>query len=189
MPRQIFFLQSLYIGLHQSNCRAFLLVYINRSKCQELSNGRREICKPANRRRHREQTGEQAGEIMAVCINQTMPVLEKNTNPLKEEGPLEDDGLLMEENRDLLGEDSGHLREDRWLIKEDRELVEEYSRPSSRSVSPLLLPSTLDDPSSPAGSDVTMGDNEFLNSSLTPMDWLPRYEGDFNRTVFIGSRC
>jgi hypothetical protein len=120
---------------------------------------------------------------MAVCINQTMPVLEKNTNPLKEEGPLEDDGLLMEEDRELLGEDSGHLREDRWLIKEDRELVEEdgghleeYSRPSSRSVSPLLLPSTLDDPSSPAGSDVTMGDNEFLNSSLTPMDWLPRYE-------------
>jgi hypothetical protein len=127
---------------------------------------------------------------MAVCINHTMTALEKNTNPLKEEGPLEDDGLLMIEDRELLREDIGHLGGDRWLIKEDRELVEEdgghleeYSRPSSRSASPLLLPSTLDDPSSPAGSDVTMGDNEFLNSSLTPMDWLPRYELVLNRRV------
>ena len=62
------------------------------------------------------------------------------------------------------GEDVGPLGED--------------SRLSSRSVSPplLLLPTTLEDhyPSSPTGSDVTTGENDFLNSSLTPMDWLPR---------------
>jgi hypothetical protein len=52
---------------------------------------------------------------------------------------------------------------------------------SSGSCSPqLLLPTTLLEaeqlgPASPNGSDITTtGDNDFLNSSLTPMDWLPR---------------
>jgi hypothetical protein len=67
----------------------------------------------------------------------------------------------------LLSEDGGFPGEDGGLQGED-------SRLSSRSESPLLLPTTLGEPSSPTGSDVTTEDNDFLNSSLTPMDWLPR---------------
>jgi hypothetical protein len=58
--------------------------------------------------------------------------------------------------------------------------VHEVSQLSSGSCSPqLLLPTTVLEaehlgPASPNGSDITTGDNDFLNSSLTPMDWLPR---------------
>ena len=76
---------------------------------------------------------------------------------------------LKEDREPAFDEDDAGLEDD------GGQMGEEDSRLSSRSVSPLLLlPATLDEPSSPTGSDVTNGDNDFLNSSLTPMDWLPR---------------